>query len=547
MADLNLIQLLFSLIGGLGLFIFGIKMMGDGLQKAAGQKMRIILAKLTKHRFVGLGLGTVVTSIIQSSSATTVMLVGFVNAGLMTVAQSIPIMLGADIGTTITAQLIAFKLTHYALPIVAIGAGMYLFGKRKKTKQIGEAVLGFGILFLGLSIMSSGVKPLGQSEIVKQIFVTFSRNPILGVVAGTIVTALVQSSSVATGIILALAGVGLLDINSAIPLVLGANIGTCITAVLASIGTNISARRAAIAHVIFKVIGTIIALILLPLYMFLATNSSQNLMRQIANFHTIFNVVNAMIFIGFVPLFAKLVEKIIPGKVENVEYGPKYLSNDLLRTPSLAIDAAKKEITRTLRLASEMVNNALNAFYNQDKEEIKRVMSKEDLIDELRGAITDYLVKITQKEISEKEAIMVPSLLHSINDIERIADHAVNIVELAERTIDEKIEFNEIALNEIKQVEMIIKEMIQDAIKALPDLDKNLTKKIAENEEKVNNMVFEFRDTHTDRLSKGNCNHKAGLVFVDMLMNFEKIGDHLTNIAQAIEGKLSWNNNHNEP
>jgi len=542
MVDVNITQLLFNLIGGLGLFIFGIQVMGDGLQKTAGQKLRDILARLTKHRFVGLGLGTIVTSIIQSSSATTVMVVGFINAGLMTLTQSIPIMLGADIGTTITAQLIAFKLTKYALPIVGIGAAMYLFGKTKKTKHIGEAVLGFGILFLGLSIMSSGVKPLGESEIIHQVFVTFSKNPILGVIAGTIVTALVQSSSVATGIILALASVGLLDLNSAIPLVLGANIGTCITAILASIGTNISARRAAIAHVTFKVIGTIIALILLPIYMKLTIISSDNLMRQIANFHTIFNIVNGLLFIGFVSFFAKLAIKIVPGKVETIEYGPKYLSNDLLRTPSLAIDAAKKEITRTLKLAKNMVESAMNAFRNNDRAEIAKVIGKEDLVDELRNAITDYLVKITQKEIGEKEAIMVPPLLHSINDIERIADHAVNISELAERKIDDKLKLSKLALAEIKKVESIVKDMVKDAIKALPSSDKKLALKIKENEAKVNQYVFEYRDTHCERLSKGTCTHTAGLVFVDLLMNFEKIGDHLMNVAEAIEGKLSWEN-----
>ena len=545
MGDLNITQLLFSLIGGLGLFIFGIKMMGDGLQKAAGQKMRSILGKLTKHRFMGLGLGTVVTSIIQSSSATTVMVVGFVNAGLMTLVQSIPIILGANIGTTITAQLIAFKLTDYALPIVAIGASMYLFGKTKKTKQIGEAILGFGILFLGLSIMSSGVKPLRSSELIKHAFTNLSHNPLLGIIVGTIATIIVQSSSASTGIVLALATTGLMDINAALPIILGTNIGTCVTAMLASIGTNISARRTAMAHVLFNVIGTGIALVFFKIYLNIVLASSSDLLRQIANFHTIFNVVNALIFIGFTKQFAKIVERIIPGKVETIEFGPKYLDKNLLNTPSIAIEAAKKEIRRTLKLADEMVDHSLKAFYDKDKSEIKRVYSKEDLIDELQDAITDYLVKITQKEISEKEAVMIPSLLHSINDIERVADHAVNISELAERTIDEKIKFSSFALKEIKEVETILKEMIKNAIRALPDLNKKLASKIEENEETINNLVFEFRNMHTNRLAKGTCNHKAGLIFVDLLMSFEKIGDHLVNVAQAIQGKLSWeNNNH---
>jgi len=542
MGDFNLTSLVFSIIGGLGLFIFGIKIMGDGLKKVAGERLREILAHLTNKRFVGLGLGALVTSIIQSSSATTVMVVGFVNAGLMTLVQAIPIIMGSNIGTTVTAQLIAFRLTDYALPIVGVGAVMYLFGKRKKTKQVGEAILGFGILFLGLGIMSAGVKPLGESFVIKNAFTQFSYNPLLGVLVGIIATAIVQSSSVTIGIVLTLASVGLLDLGGAMPIVLGTNIGTCITALLASIGTNISAKRAAVSHVFFNVVGTIIAVVLLPLYMFLVINTSNDIMRQIANFHTIFNVANALLFIGFVPLFTKFVEKIVPGKEVIIERGPKYLAKNLLNTPSIAIDAAKKEILRTLKFAREMEENAMNAFYSNSRKEIQKVLAREDMVDELQEAITDYLVKITEREISEKEAIMIPSLLHSINDIERIADHAVNLAELAERKIDYGLSFSKMAQKEIKKIDSIIKLMIDDTIKALPNLNKKLTKKIFNKEEKINNLVIEYRNTHTERLSKGICKHISGIVFIDLLMNFEKIGDHLTNIAQAIQGRLSWDN-----
>ena len=543
MGDFNLIQLLFSLIGGLGLFIFGIKLMGDGLQKAAGQKMKDILSKLTSNRFVGLGLGTLVTSIIQSSSATTVMVVGFVNAGLMTLVQAIPIIFGANIGTTITAQLIAFKLTDYALPITGIGAAMYLFGQKKRTRQIGEAILGFGVLFLGLGIISSAVKPLGQSEIIKHAFIRLSYNPFLGILVGAIATAIVQSSSVTTGIVLALASTGLLSLGGAIPIIIGTNIGTCITAILASIGTNLSAKRAAVSHILFNVLGTIIALFLLPAYMFLVLRSSSELMRQIANFHTIFNIVNAALFIGFVPLFAKLVEHIIPGKEIIVERGPKYLAKNLLNTPVIAIEAAKKETLRTLKLSRDMFHNAMLAFYERNRKEIQKVMAKEDMVDELREAITDYLVQITQKEISEKEAVIIPSLLHSINDIERIADHTVNIAELAERRIDEGTKLSKSAHSEIKNMEELVKSMIDEVIKAFPN-DKTKVKNILAKESKINQMVIECRERHCNRLSKGDCKYISGLIFIDMLMNFEKIGDHLTNIAQAIEGKLSWDNHH---
>ncbi len=277
--------------------------------------------------------------------------------------------------------------------------------------------------------------------------------------------------------------------------------------------------------------------------MFLVMNTSDNLMRQIANFHTIFNVVNAALFIGFVPLFAKFVKKVVPGKETIVEKGPKYLDKNLLNTPSIAIDAAKKEILRTLKFAKEMEENAMNAFYNDNRKEIQKVLARENMVDELQEAITDYLVKTTERELNEKEAIAIPSLLHSINDIERIADHAVNIAELAERKIDHGLKFSKIAQKEIRIIDSIVKRMIGDTIKALPDLNKRITKKIFDKEEKINHLVVEYRNIHTERLSKGICKHVSGIVFIDLLMNFEKIGDHLTNVAQAIQGKLQWNSN----
>lgn len=541
MGDFNVTSLIFSLIGGLGLFILGIKMMGDGLQKAAGRKMREILSNLTNNRFVGLGVGTLITSIIQSSSATTVMLVGFVNAGLMSLVQAIPVIFGANIGTTVTAQIIAFRLTDYALPVVGIGTAMYLFGKNDKTKHFGEAILGFGILFLGLNIMSEGVKPIGSSIVVRNAFVKLSYNPFLGIMVGAIVTGIVQSSSVATGIILALAGIGLLDIRAAIPLVLGCNIGTCATALLASIGTGISAKRAAVAHLLFNVAGTVIAVILLPLYTFLTIHSSGELVRQIANFHTMFNIVNSFIFIGFVPLYAKIVEKMVPGKETVIERGPKHLDKNLLYAPSIAIQAAQKEILRTLKFAKEMIENAMKCWYDGSSKEEQKVWAMEDTVDELQTEITNYLIKITERELDEKEAVMIPSLLHSINDVERIADHAVNLIKIAKRKKENGLTFSKAAQEEIRNIHALEREMIDDTIRALPALDGKMADRIVEKEEKMNQLVMKYRQTHINRLSRKECKPISGLAFVDLLMNFEKIGDHLTNIAQAIQGKMSWN------
>lgn len=533
-------ELIFGIIGGLGLFIFGLKIMSEGLKKVAGEKMREILAHMTNNRFIGTFVGAGVTAVIQSSSATTVMVVGFVNAGLITLVQAIPIILGANIGTTITAQLIAFKLTDYALPIVGVGAFFFMFSKKKRNRQIGEAILGFGILFLGLSIMGSSVKTLGTGSVIHDAFRTFSYNPFLGILAGMIVTALVQSSSVTTGIILIMAGMGLLDLNGAIPIIFGTNIGTCITAIIASIGTNITAKRAAIAHVVFNVSGTIIAILMLPLYLFIATRSSFSIERQIANVHTMFNIVNALLFIGFVPLYAKLIKKIVPGEEIIIEQGAKYLDKNLLGTPAIAIDASRKEIMRVLDFANEMVETSINAFHTGNRKDIEKVLAREDMVDELRDSITDYLVKVTEREISETEAKMVPGLLHSINDIERIGDHAENIAHLAEQKIDEGLTFTKDALGDLDKMQAILKDMMNNISRALANLDKQLTNAVLRKENELNKSFIKFRRAHVKRLGRKECSSLSAVVFVDMLANFEKIGDHITNIAQAIQGKLQW-------
>ncbi|MFH1641394.1 MAG: Na/Pi cotransporter family protein [Nanoarchaeota archaeon] len=546
MGDFSVAGLIFSIIGGLGLFIFGIRMMSDGLKKVAGDRMREILGHLTNNRFRGLLLGVVITSVVQSSSATTVMVVGFVNAGLMTLVQVIPIILGANIGTTITAQLIAFKLTNYALPIIGIGAALHLFSRKKSTRQLGEAILGFGILFLGLSIMSSGVKPLGNSQIIRDAFTGFSGNIFLGIAVGTIATMMVQSSSVTTGIVLTLAGIGLLDLTGALFLVIGTNIGTCITALLASIGTSITAKRAAISHVLFNVIGTIITIAAYPLYKLLVISSSHDLMRQIANFHTIFNVTNAMLFVGFVPLFAKFIEKIVPGKEKIVISGPRFLDKNLLNTPSIAINAVQKEIARALIICKNMLEKAMNIFSSGSREEMQSIINMETRVDELKRASNTYLSNITEKELTHEQASNIPALLHSINDVERIADHALNIAEISERKLAKKIFFNAWAKRDILNLYSMVDEMISLTIKALPKLDKKTANEILENEKRVNKVFREYRNGHTKRLGKKEYELRAGILFSDMLINFERIADHLTNIAQAIKGDLSWDVDHYE-
>lgn len=528
-------ELIFGILGGLGLFIYGIREMSEGLHKASGQKMRKIMHSLTGGPKRGVLVGTGITSLIQSSSATTVMVVGFVNAGLMTLTQALGVIFGANIGTTITAQLIAFKLTDYALPIIGISMIMLLVTKRRIYKNIGEFLLGFGILFLGLSILTEIVKPLGTSPVFNEILLRFSNNPFLGVLAGAVVTAIFQSSSVTTGMILGLSMANLIDLKAALSLILGCNIGTCVTAIIASIGTNIGAKRAAIAHVVFNIVGVLIFLPFLGPFRRLISLTSTNVTREIANAHTLFNVINTLIFIPLIPLFAKLLTRFVKGKEEEeVEYLPKYLEKYLLNTPPIAIEASVKEIVRTLGLTKKMVDISMNSFFNNDLGSLEKITRREEAVDSLREAITGYLVELMQNELGQEESRKIPALIHAINDVERIGDHAENLRDLAEQKIENRLAFSPVALEEIKRMYDEVSKMINCSVNALKNNDSNEAKFIMEEECQINLMRDRLKNNHTKRLEEGKCNVLSGVVFLDVISNFEKIGDHLNNVAQAV-------------
>lgn len=533
-------ELVFELVGGLGLFIYGIHLMGEGLQNAAGDKLRRVLKALTKNTYLGIMVGAFITAIIQSSSATTVMVVGFVNAGLMSLQQSLGVIFGANIGTTITAQIIAFKLTYMALPAIAIGTCLYLFIHKRFWRFLGLFILGFGILFLGLQIMTSAVKPLAQNQALKEMFVTFSQNPFLGIATGAAVTGVFQSSSVTTGMVIALASLGLLDLRASIPLIFGCNIGTCVTALLASLGTNITARRAALAHILFNIIITLIFIPTLPFYHKIIMLTSSDIARQVANAHTLFNVAGTIIVAPFVGLYAKIVTRILPGKEISVDTQPKFLEKHLLQTPVVALDAAIKETIRMAELAQSMMNDAMNGFLKGDSKSLEMISKKEVVLDNLQEAVTDYLMELMQKELSPEIARKIPSLLHSINDIERIGDHSENLFELAERGILSNLPFSKEAIQELQEMFSLVNRMAAGSIKALDTNDINEAKLVLELENQVNRLTQQFRENHIDRLSEGKCKVLSGIVFLDMVSNYEKIADHLTNVAQAVAGKLQW-------
>lgn len=533
-----MLNILFGLTGGLSLFIYGIHLMSDGLKKVAGDKIRNIIKILTINRFSGVLVGLGITSILQSSSAVSVLVIGFVNSGIMTFYQSLSVILGSNIGTTITTQIIAFKLTSYCLPILAIGFFINFVCNNKIWKNIGLSLLGLGILFLGMSIMSNAIIPFANNPIVEDLFIKFSTNPFIGLLTGAVFTAIVQSSSLSTGIVLTLSSVGL-NITGAIPIILGCNIGTCVTALLASIGTNVNAKRTAVSHLIFNILGVLIFIPLLGPFTKLIIFTSTDIMRQCAFAHTIFNITSTLLIFPFIGVFAKLITKLIPNK-DGEECDPfemKHLDEHLLLTPSIAIDASIKEILQTLKTSEEMIEFAIGGFFGEVKL-LDKIGKMEDIVDYRREKITEYLSKLIHENLSYTESQKIPKLLHVINDVENIGDYAINLRNSARRKSDQKLPFTGVALGEIVQLHQSLKQMVKQTKEALSSIDIKKAKLIYNTECEINTQRRVFKRNHVERLKNKMCHHVSGIVFLDMINIMEKIGNSLTNVADAIVGRL---------
>jgi len=539
-------ELSFGLMGGLGLLLFGMTFMSEGLQKVAGTKLKETLKFLTDKPIVGVLAGTGITAIIQSSSATSVMMIGFVNAGLMTLRQAIGVNMGANIGTTITAQLIAFRLDRYALPVIGLGFALMFFSKKRRIKLWGQVLLGFGLLFFGLVVIKQTFLPLKEMQEVSDFFVRFSSTPLLGILAGFLITLLLQSSSAVVGFIMALALVGVIDFTTAIAAMLGSNIGTTITAQLASIGTNISSRRVAMAHTMEKLMGVLIMLPLIYTGVFQrgidiitpGNITDGNIMRHIANAHTVFNVCGTMIFLPLIGLVEKVAVFLVPGEVELDQSQPKYLEEHLLATPSIALDQSIKELARMIDISRLAVKEAMKAFFDKEPKLLEGVKKKEDAIDNLQVEITNYVVQISQKELTIEESERLPVLLHSVNDVERIGDHAENLAELAERAIEEKLLFSEMAIKELTTIYREVDSMMEDVKEAFLVQDVERAKSALAREDEINRLQVELKGKHIRRLNERKCAPLSGVMFLDFVNNLEKIGDHLTNVAQAVSGSL---------
>ncbi len=555
------LEMFMGLFGGLGLFIYGMVMMSNSLKSIAGDRMKRLLEILTNNRVLGILVGTIVTMIIQSSSTTTVMIVGFVNAGLMNLMQAIGVIMGANIGTTITAQLIAFNITQISPLAIAVGAGMFLFARRNKTKQIGSVILGFGILFTGIAFMSDAMAPLRDHEGFKSLLVSFSRNPILGVLAGFVLTAIIQSSSASIGLLQALAISGAFNnipgvspFALTVPILLGENIGTCVTAMISSIGTNITAKRAAFIHFSIKVIGTVWVLIVLgivgcifngsnPIFDLIANISGTTMIaghvvpdvaRQIANTHTIFNVVNTIVLFPFAGALVKLAEKIMPGEEKEDMGGLKFLDERILENPAIAVGQAVKETARMGHFALENVNKAMQAFFDGNEKLIDEVMNLEIIINQLEREITKFLVSLSNSNLSETDYMRATNLYHTLNDIERIGDHAENIAELARFNIEHNLIFSDDAVDELHEMIKKVDQVVRDAITSLENDDIGLAKTIYLQEEEIDRLEVEFRAEHINRLNNQLCNPSSGVIFLDILSNLERIADHATNISKTV-------------
>lgn len=518
-------------LGGLGLFLYGMNIMGTGLQKAAGNKLKKLIEVLTNNRLMGVLIGSLVTMIVQSSSATTVMVIGFVNAGIMNLTQAVGVIMGANIGTTVTAQLIAFNLTDYAPLAVAIGVGIWLSTSSKKSKTISEILIGFGILFIGMDMMASGLKPLADNAIFSDIMVKLN-NPILAALVGLGLTTIVQSSSASIGLLQALASQGLVSINIAFPVLFGENIGTTTTALISSIGANKTAKRAAIIHFLFNLIGTILFMTLLrmPIQALVMKISPGDTSRQIANAHSLFNIINVIIQFPFAGLLVKVAEKLVPGD-DKPEGEAKYLDDRIIETPSIALGQATKEVVRMGEFVHDNLIRAQRALVDGQYQEIDKVLVQEQKINKLEKEIMEYLVKLSNAPLSEEQHNQVNVLFYNVNDIERVGDHAENLVELATDRLDSELLFTDGAIEELNIMFFECQEGFKKAMKAFETDSESLAKEVLAIEEQVNILEATNRSNHIDRLNKGQCLTSPGVIFLDSLSNLERVSDHSSNIA----------------
>ena len=548
-----------TLCGGLGLFLFGMTVMSESIEKAAGVKLRSALEFFTKNRFTGMIVGIVFTGIVQSSSACTVMVVSFVNSGLMNLYQAAGVILGANIGTTVTSQLVSLKLSDYAAIILLIGVIMTVFMKKWPVcAKVGEIILGFGILFMGLNLMSSSMSGLKEDPTIHQVLGSLEPSMWwLAILIGTVITAIVQSSSVTVSILVLMADQGLIDIRVCLFIILGCNIGACTSALLASLPGKKDAKRAAMIHFLFNVIGTVImsvvfAFALEPIADWLMSISGNDSGRYIANAHTLMKVAQVIVLFPFTGLLVKAACFVVPGKDKKVDYRDnfklQFIGKNVIFNPATAVVGVIKEIERMACLANENLDRSMNALITLDQEDIDEVYEVEKNIDYLNHAITDYLVNINQSTLPVEDKKNLGALFHVVNDIERIGDHAENFADAARTRQENGVSFSKEAQRELGEMQDLVDKILHYAILMFVNNDEEYMDQVSSLEDQIDLMERRLQQAHIDRLTRNECTPEAGMIYSDIVSGLERIGDHATNIAfSVIEAPTTAKNEETAP
>lgn len=534
-----------SMAGGLGLFLFGIRTMGDGLENAAGAKLKRMLEVLTGNRFLAVLVGFVVTAIIQSSTATTVMVVGFVNAGMMSLAQAVGVIMGANIGTTVTSLLIALNFSSVAAAAVLVGVILMLASKKTVVKNLGAIFTGFGLLFLGIDMMSDSMAPLRDSAGFMNFIVTVSESPLrplFGIILGIVMTAVLQSSSASVGVLQTLAMQGLVPLKFSVFVLFGQNIGTCLTALFSTVGAKKNSKRAAVIHLLFNLIGTgiFILIALLTPYVEWIEKLSPDPMAQIAISHIVFNIVSTVVMFPFAKVLVKLSCLLVPGKDDSEsEMHCKFIDDRLLNTPPFAVMQVSKEVARMAKLARDNFETSAHALINRSDKDLDKVMENEEIINYLNHHITSYLVKLNALDITDSDSDYIARVFHAINDIERVGDHAINLAEAAQHNIGEGLKFSDPAREELNQLCGSVVTLLERSMAAFDNqsLSDNEAKELSNLEEHIDDLTLECQDSHIFRLNRKECNTEAGMLYLNTITDFERVGDHAINIAFLARSK----------
>ena len=548
----------FGFLGGLGMFLYGMNIMADGMQKTAGSKMSSFLGMLTNNRFLAVALGALITAIIQSSGATTVMVVGFVSAGVLNLSQAVGVIMGANIGTTITAWIVSMsqlgdafevmKPGFYAPAIIGIGALLLVFAKSQKKKTIGEIMIGLGLLFIGLDFMSGSINPYTDAPIFAKAFEILGGNPLLGMIIGALVTALLQSSSASVGILQTLAMNGIVTTNAAIYITLGQNIGSCVTAMLSSMGGSRTAKRAAVMHLTFNVIGAIvfgsIGFIFFSLRPAFAASNINAV--QISIFHTIFNLSMTTLLFPFADVLVKISGMVVKEKAEEEPVAEdaetaatlKHLDERIFESPAFAVETAALEVVHMGQITYENVVRAIDSVLTVNSDEVKTVFKTEQTINNMEKMLTEYLIKVDNLSLTEKQKKVVNNLFYSVSDIERIGDHAENLAEQAQYMVEHGLQFSTTGMDDLKSISDSVLKSFQYAIDARQNGNMEAVRKVSQYEDDVDSQEEELREKHIERLSAGECKASAGVVFLDIISNLERVSDHAYNLAGYVKDEM---------